>query len=158
MKALSQRALKSRARVHAQSVISGAPKARRHTLTSRLSRAKEVYARFNTQDRVIADKVTNINKNYTLSVQMLHAIYFTDPWDCGMGWTVGWDGHARHSCVSERDRWTSRGMSHVGWDGQWDTHASVEGQVDIPWNIPCACGMDNLRHFRHYLQNISEQK
>ncbi len=80
---------------------------------------------------------------------MLHAIYFTDPWDCRMGWTV------RHSCVSERERWTSRGMSHGPmWDGQWDKHASVEGQVDIPWNIPWGCGMDILRHFRHYLLSL----
>ncbi len=58
---------------------------------------------------------TNINKNHSLSLQMLHTIYFTDPWDRGMGWTV------RYSCVSERDRWTFRGTrSHgtVGWDGQ----------------------------------------
>ncbi len=27
-----------------------------------------------------------------------------------------------------------------GWDGQWDTHASVEGQVDIPWNVPLSHG------------------
>ncbi len=26
------------------------------------------------------------------------------------------------------------------WDGQWDTHASVEGQVDIPWNVPLSHG------------------
>ncbi len=70
---------------------------------------------------------------------MLHAIYFTDPWDCRMGWTV------RYSCVSERDRWTSRGMSHdpMGpWDGMDSrTHASVEEQVDILWNVPWGCGM-----------------
>ncbi len=35
----------------------------------------------------------------------------------------------------------------MGWDGQWDTHASVEGQVDIPWNVPRDDGMDNLRRF-----------
>ncbi len=29
----------------------------------------------------------------------------------------------------------------MGWDGQWDTHASVKGQVDIPWNVPWDCGM-----------------
>ncbi len=49
-----------------------------------------------------------------------------------MGWTV------RYSCVSERDRWTFRGMSHYPmgpWDGMDSrTHASVEGQVDILWN------------------------
>ncbi len=28
----------------------------------------------------------------------------------------------------------------MGWDGQWNTHASVEGQVDIPWNIPLSHG------------------
>ena len=70
---------------------------------------------------------------------MLHTIYFTDPWDRGMGWTV------RYSCVSERDRWTSRGMSHdpMGpWDGMDSrTHASVEGQVDIPWKVPWGCGI-----------------
>ncbi len=57
-------------------------------------------------------------------------------------------------------------MSHdpMGpWDGMDSrTHASVEGQVDIPWKIPWDCGiewtipcdpmglwdgMDNLRHF-----------
>ncbi len=77
-----------------------------------------------------------------------------------MGWTV------RYSCVSERDRWTFRRMSHdpMGpWDGMDSrTHASVEGQVDIPWKVPWGCGigwtipcnpmrpwdgMDNLRHF-----------
>ncbi len=70
---------------------------------------------------------------------MLHTIYFTDPWDREMGWTV------RYSCVSERDRWTFRGMSHdpMGpWDGMDSrTHASVEGQVDIPWKIPWGCGI-----------------
>ncbi len=70
---------------------------------------------------------------------MLRAIYFTDPWDRGMGWTV------RYSCVSERDRWTPRGMSHDSmgpWDGMDSrTHASVEGQVDIPWKVPLGCGM-----------------
>ncbi len=69
---------------------------------------------------------------------MLHAIYFTDPWDRGMGWTV------RYSCVSERDRWTFRGLSHdpMGpWDGMDSrTHASVEGQVDISWNVPRSHG------------------
>ena len=58
---------------------------------------------------------------------MLHAIYFTDPWDRGMGWTI------RYSCVSERDRWTSHGMSHDPM-GPWD-------------------GMDNLRHFWTALAN-----
>ncbi len=71
--------------------------------------------------------------------KMLHAIYFTDSWDRGMGWTI------RYSCVSERDRWTSRGMSHnpMGpWDGMDSrTHAPVEGQVDIPWKVPWDCGM-----------------
>ena len=43
-------------------------------------------------------------------------------------------------------------LSHgtMGWDGQWDTHASVEGQVDILWNVPLShwtMGMDNLRRF-----------
>ncbi len=36
------------------------------------------------------------------------------------------------------------GQSHCPmgpWDGQWDTHASVEGQVDIPWTVPWDCGM-----------------
>ncbi len=39
------------------------------------------------------------------------------------------------------------------WDGMDSrTHASVEGQVDIPWKVPCNPmrpwdGMDNLRHF-----------
>ncbi len=100
---------------------------------------------------------------------MLHAIYFTDPWDRGMGWTV------RYSCVSERDRWTVRGMSHdpMGlWDGMDSrTHASVEGQVDILWKVPWGCGigwtipcnpmgpwdgMDNLRHFSSpFQQNCS---
>ena len=28
----------------------------------------------------------------------------------------------------------------MGWDRQWDTHASVEGQVDIPWNVPLSHG------------------
>ncbi len=42
---------------------------------------------------------------------MLQAIYFIDSWDRGMGWTI------RHSCVSERNRWTSRGMSMGTWDG-----------------------------------------
>ena len=28
----------------------------------------------------------------------------------------------------------------MGWEGQWDTHASVEGQVDIPWNVPLSHG------------------
>ncbi len=28
----------------------------------------------------------------------------------------------------------------MGWDGQWDTHASIEGQVDIPWNVPLSHG------------------
>ncbi len=92
--------------------------------------------------------------------EMLHTIYFTDPWDRGMGWII------RYSCVSERDRWTSHGMSYnpMGlWDGvESRTHASVEGQVDIPWKVPWYCGMgwtipcnsmgpwdgmDNLRHF-----------
>ncbi len=43
----------------------------------------------------------------------------------------------------KRDMWTSHRMSHgtVGFDGQWDTHASVEEQVDIPWNVPWDCGM-----------------
>ncbi len=69
---------------------------------------------------------------------MLHAIYFTDSWDRGMGWTV------RYSCVSKWDRWTSHGMSHdpmEPWDGMDSTtHASVEGQVDIPWNVPLSHG------------------
>ncbi len=47
----------------------------------------------------------------------------TVPWDRGMQWTIP--------------------LSHgtMGWDGQWDTHASVEGQVDILWNVPWDCGM-----------------
>ncbi len=84
-----------------------------------------------------------------------------------MGWTV------RYSCVSERDRWTFRGMSHdpMGpWDGMDSrTHASVEGQVDIPWKVPWGCGigwtipcnpmgpwdgMDNLRHFWTALMHV----
>ncbi len=28
----------------------------------------------------------------------------------------------------------------MGWDRQWDTHASVKGQVDIPWNVPLSHG------------------
>ena len=46
----------------------------------------------------------------------------TVPWDHGMRWTIP--------------------LSHgtMGWDGQWDTHASVEGQVDIPWNVPLSHG------------------
>ncbi len=67
---------------------------------------------------------------------MLHAIYFTDPWDRGMD---------SNSCVSERDRWTFRGMSHdpMGpWDGMDSrTRASLEGQVDILWKVPWDCGM-----------------
>ncbi len=27
----------------------------------------------------------------------------------------------------------------VGWDGQWDTHGSVERQV-VPWNVPLSHG------------------
>ncbi len=42
----------------------------------------------------------------------------TVPWDCGIQWTI---------LLSHETK---------GWDGQWDTHASVEGQVDIPWNVP----------------------
>ncbi len=50
----------------------------------------------------------------------------TVPWDCGMGWTIyGVSGHLDGT---------------MGWDGQWDTHASVEGQVDIPWNVPLSHG------------------
>ena len=54
------------------------------------------------------------------------------PWDSGMGWTVG------HTCIYERDRWTSHGMSYgpVGWDGQWDTHASVRGTGGHPIECP----------------------
>ena len=46
-----------------------------------------------------------------------------------------------HTSMSERDRWTSRGMSHgiVGW--KWDTHAWVRGTgghpgeyLTITWN------------------------
>ncbi len=50
----------------------------------------------------------------------------TVPWDCGMQWTIP--------------------LSHgtVGWDGQWDTRASVEGQVDIPWNVPLSHGTVGL--------------
>ena len=46
----------------------------------------------------------------------------TVPWDRGMRWTIP--------------------LSHgtMGWDGQWDTHTSVEGQVDIPWNVPLSHG------------------
>ncbi len=46
------------------------------------------------QERVIADKITSmlmihiINKNHSLSAQMLHTSYFTDPWDRGIGWTI----------------------------------------------------------------------
>ncbi len=73
------------------------------------------------QERAIADKVTNMlviqilikKKTTHYQYKMLHAIYFTDPWDRGMAWTV------RYSCVSERDRWTSRGMSHDPM-GRWD--------------------------------------
>ena len=73
---------------------------------------------------------TNINKNHS-SLQMLHAIYFTDAWDRGMGWTI------RYSCVSERSH------DPMGpWDGMDSrTHASVEGQVDIPWKVPWGCGI-----------------
>ncbi len=28
----------------------------------------------------------------------------------------------------------------MGWDGQWDIHAFVERQVDIPWNVPLSHG------------------
>ncbi len=64
---------------------------------------------------------------------MLHAIYFIDSWDRGMGWTV------RYSCVSERDRWT---FPTIPWDGMDSrTHAFVEGQVDIPWKVPWGCGI-----------------
>ncbi len=74
---------------------------------------------------------------------------------CPMG---PWDGmdSGTHTHLY-RDRWTSHGMSHcpmglwdamdnplsdgtMGWDGQWDIHASVEGQVDIPWNVPLSHG------------------
>ncbi len=50
----------------------------------------------------------------------------TVPWDCGMQWTIP--------------------LSHgtVGWDGQWDTRASVEGQVDIPWNVLLSHGTVGL--------------
>ncbi len=45
----------------------------------------------------------------------------TIPWDRRMGWTVG------HTCIGERDRWTSHRMSH-GPMRTWDwmdsgTHA-----------------------------------
>ena len=45
------------------------------------------------------------------------------PWDC-----VGMDNVTHTQTHLERDRWTSRGMSHgiVGWDGQWDTHIWVK--------------------------------
>ncbi len=35
------------------------------------------------------------------------------------------------------------GQSHCPmglWDSQWDTHVSVEGQVDISWNVPLSHG------------------
>ncbi len=55
----------------------------------------------------------------------------TVPRDCGIQWTI---------LLSHETK---------GWDGQWDTHASVEGQVDIPWNVPLSLwdGMDNVRRF-----------
>ncbi len=68
-------------------------------------------------------------KCYTQSILKTHGT---------MGWTV------RYSCISERDRWTFCGMSHdpMGpWDGMDSrTRASVEGQVDIPWNVPRSHG------------------
>ncbi len=80
---------------------------------------KRFHARFNTQERVIADKVTNyvddtnINKNHSLSVQNVIRNLFHGPmvqrdgmnsrtfryqeegqgdipWDSGMGWTIYW--------------------------------------------------------------------
>ncbi len=51
--------------------------------------------------------------------------------------------------ICKRDMWTSHGMSHCPmglWDAmdnptvRWDTHTSVEGQVDIPWNVPLSHG------------------
>ncbi len=99
------------------------------------------------QERVLADKVTNmlmiqilIKKTTHYQFKMLHAIYFTDSWDRGMGWTI------RYSCVSERDRWTSRGMSHdpMGpWDGM-DTYI-CRGTGGHPVVSPMGLwdGMDN---------------
>ncbi len=49
-----------------------------------------------------------------------------------MGWIVG------YMRISERDRWTFSGMFHgiVGWDGQWDTRASVKGTDGHPVECP----------------------
>ncbi len=54
-----------------------------------------------------------------------------------MGWTVG------HTRISERDRWTSCGMFHgiMGWDGQWDTRASVKGTGGHPVECPTIHGI-----------------
>ncbi len=42
--------------------------------------------------------------------------------------------------ICKRDMWTSHGMSHCSM-GPWDdTHASVEGQVDILWSVPLSHG------------------
>ncbi len=53
-------------------------------------------------------------------------------WSRGMGWTVG------HTCIYERDRWTSRGMFYgpMGWDGQWDIHASAIRTCGHPVECP----------------------
>ncbi len=62
-----------------------------------------------------------------------------------------WDGiDMRHTLICERDRWTSREMSHgiVGWDGQWDTRVSVKGTGGHP--VECSMeswdGMDSGTH------------
>ena len=51
------------------------------------------------------------------------------PWDHGMGWTVG------HTCICNKDMWTSCGMSYGpmgSWDGQWDTQAPARETVGCP--------------------------
>ncbi len=59
---------------------------------------------------------------------------------------IPWNVPLFHGTVGCNGQWPlshgtvgCNGQSHCPmgpWDGMWDIHASIEGQVDIPWNVP----------------------